>query len=609
MIGSPADMKNLIINTTDQGNLEVLDLRTAVEREVVYPSQLGPPTPGENKTLDKEMLRPTRRRTPGFLQVLDDLRDAAPNLALNVENSTAPTRELWLWALLGVALQLAAMMLPGMATYYWKWEKGGNPTAPYGYPCFLIGTSLVVVGVMTCGHVIEGTTAEQHFDFVSSAQGPRRMQQIVRLQRSCTVGDQHFPSYAIYNSPGNLTLRTSRLSQRNYSSVALIATAATVAGFIVQFIGLRALHWSATIMQLGVTLLMTGVRAYVRRGLAGNPVSHELLEGHEVACLTLGLLRRDFNKEDWPSTPQLPPIWEVQTLHCNSELSDNERPSGYDRYWLEHRLRDLGLGMDGSNLFLFKFWLSLSPLLTVEPLIERLIALFTAPDLTALSTLEHSLAFDSANELPVSEALGLHESIHKLVPQHDHATNIAEKLAKAIEALAVTFAKTPLWWKKADNDDNRPFKTTAYKWCVPVTARIYPNAKTTSAACFEVEQGPSANPWVLRQRSRLHSMLALWLYTLDERTRAVGRLNLHFDSFRGRGSPHALRVSEEQYSLRVVARDRPGVSAAAVQACVLESWLGKKVYSAHSRPEFLYTNETGHRPWPVFGAFLSTFAL
>lgn len=32
-----------------------------------------------------------------------------------------------------------------------------------------------------------------------------------------------------------------------------------------------ALHWSATIMKLSVTLLMTGVRAFVRRSLATNP--------------------------------------------------------------------------------------------------------------------------------------------------------------------------------------------------------------------------------------------------------------------------------------------------------------------------------------------------
>ncbi|KAF1936251.1 hypothetical protein EJ02DRAFT_438654 [Clathrospora elynae] len=41
----------------------------------------------------------------------------------------------------------------------------------------------------------------------------------------------------------------------------LIATILSIAGFICQFVGLRRLHWSATVIQLGVTLIMTGIRS------------------------------------------------------------------------------------------------------------------------------------------------------------------------------------------------------------------------------------------------------------------------------------------------------------------------------------------------------------
>ena len=51
-----------------------------------------------------------------------------------------------------------------------------------------------------------------------------------------------------------------------------VATLATVVGFVAQFVGLRALHWSATIYQLGVMLIMTIARSVVRRGLAEDPV-------------------------------------------------------------------------------------------------------------------------------------------------------------------------------------------------------------------------------------------------------------------------------------------------------------------------------------------------
>jgi len=44
-----------------------------------------------------------------------------------------------------------------------------------------------------------------------------------------------------------------------------------MAGFFIQFVGLRSLHWSAAVIQLGVTVVMTLVRAFARRGLSINP--------------------------------------------------------------------------------------------------------------------------------------------------------------------------------------------------------------------------------------------------------------------------------------------------------------------------------------------------
>lgn len=41
-----------------------------------------------------------------------------------------------------------------------------------------------------------------------------------------------------------------------------------VIGFVCQFIGLRAVHWSATVICLSCTIIMTLIRAWVRRGLA-----------------------------------------------------------------------------------------------------------------------------------------------------------------------------------------------------------------------------------------------------------------------------------------------------------------------------------------------------
>lgn len=71
------------------------------------------------------------------------------------------------------------------------------------------------------------------------------------------------------------------------SLLAASSTFITVAGFIVQFIGLRALHWSATVIQLADTFGMICIRAWVRRGLAESPKCISLVEDQEIACLAL----------------------------------------------------------------------------------------------------------------------------------------------------------------------------------------------------------------------------------------------------------------------------------------------------------------------------------
>jgi hypothetical protein len=195
LIGSPAGMKNLIIAKVN-GKTEVFDLASAFDKRLLH-----------SPHLDED--------DPNSMRIVDELSNAAPNLALNVKNATAPLWELWFWAAVGVVLQTAALIFPGMLTYFWQLEKGGQPIAPYGYPCFLIGTVFVVIRIAACGHVIEGITTEHNFS-VYEDPGKQHIQKVVRLQRACTVSDQHFSSYAIFNSTGNLEIRTSRLNERDY---------------------------------------------------------------------------------------------------------------------------------------------------------------------------------------------------------------------------------------------------------------------------------------------------------------------------------------------------------------------------------------------------------
>ncbi|UPK99936.1 hypothetical protein LCI18_010871 [Fusarium solani-melongenae] len=217
-------------------------------------------------------------------------KNASPNLTLNVRGATASTWELWTWALLGAVLQLFSIALAGMATYHWKWTKAEAQVAEYGYPCFCAGTTCLIIAIVVCGHVIEGVTDEVTMS--PRDEGTR----ILTYQEARTVGDQHFPSCAIFMTGDCRSMKFSRLNKKNYRSLVTISTSLAIVGYIIQFVGLRALHWSATIAQLGITLIMTAIRAWVRRGLASDPTnggprasqsraSHALQSGRHNQCI------------------------------------------------------------------------------------------------------------------------------------------------------------------------------------------------------------------------------------------------------------------------------------------------------------------------------------
>lgn len=178
---------------------QVLDIKTAVSHEV-----LPRPHSGGTPLTDEEIL---------------NISNGSPNIALNVLNSTASVNELRIWAVIGTMLQLSALAFPAVSTYHFKWRKGTSMVAAYGYPCFITGTIAVIVGVVFCGRVIEGSTTEHefrpHVPLQRRSQEDPRIQ-VMRLQKACTVSDQHFSSFAIFNSPNDVRIRTSRLNEKRY---------------------------------------------------------------------------------------------------------------------------------------------------------------------------------------------------------------------------------------------------------------------------------------------------------------------------------------------------------------------------------------------------------
>ncbi|KAF2429237.1 hypothetical protein EJ08DRAFT_718487, partial [Tothia fuscella] len=203
------------------------------------------------------------------------LINGPPNIGWNVQGALVRKEEVWIWAVVGIMFQLIALVIPAITTYRLGWSKGNGPIPAYAYPFYLSGSSAITLGLVMCSHVIEGRTTEHTF-VPSNRDEAVSIVRVLRVQPSRTINDLQINGYAILNFPGDFCVRTSRLNSKDFRQFtrtqSVIATITTLLGFFFQFVGLRALHWSATILLLGVTMIMTAIRAFIRRGLARDPI-------------------------------------------------------------------------------------------------------------------------------------------------------------------------------------------------------------------------------------------------------------------------------------------------------------------------------------------------
>lgn len=235
----------------------------------------------------------------------DEFCKGNPNLTLNIDGAVASGAESKLFALLGLVLQLAVILMWALTVYHWKLTRARKITPSYGCPCAISGAVIVLAGLLLCAHVVEDVTTERSYKpkVVSKSDPPNQSYQsnqsgpgyeVMRIQKASTVGSQRFGSFMIHNCSGDSCLRMSRRRHTNErmprrKAYTNLGTFLSVAGFFVQFIGLRTLHFSATLMQLGLMVAMTGLRAWLRRGLTRKPDRQELREGYELSDAVLKL--------------------------------------------------------------------------------------------------------------------------------------------------------------------------------------------------------------------------------------------------------------------------------------------------------------------------------
>lgn len=232
----------------------------------------------------------------------------APNIILNLQNHSGNRKELPVYAMLGTILQLGVLAFFGIITYQPtirnKFPKDDKRVDGYAFPLAISGTLVLVLGVFLCGTVIESSTRETRY-----RKNENYELRIVWIQQKQTVGDQQFESFATFpDAPRDviaMSRRCDKSEARPLELLTIFGICIGLAGFIIQFIGLRGMNSAATLAQLGVVGIMTAIRAWVRRGLAIPPRQEKLTSGFELDILAWALALLNHSRNERPSPESL----------------------------------------------------------------------------------------------------------------------------------------------------------------------------------------------------------------------------------------------------------------------------------------------------------------
>ena len=157
------------------------------------------------------------------------------------------------------------MVYSGLTVFTWpdSFTKNGSFVASYAFPFFMIGTTLLTAGLFGCAFLTE--RASKKYDLTLTDQ-----EQIYWFQPgNQEVGDQVLEAFAAVVTSSKLQKFRYKKSVRDYKHLTQAeplvgAVSMTMVGFVLQFVGLRALHSSVTLAQLGSTMIMSVIRASLR---------------------------------------------------------------------------------------------------------------------------------------------------------------------------------------------------------------------------------------------------------------------------------------------------------------------------------------------------------
>ena len=196
----------------------------------------------------------------------------APSLTLNNPKAVAsPWRTLGVLCF-GLLIQATAVVVNGLSFYRWHWLRAGRVVAPYGYHIWLAGTASISIGVAICAYVASGGT----FTILLRPKDGNTHLQIFRVQKAQDT--KGLGPFMILHNPADPTMKWSRTEWKEKPWLIAAGAFFALAGFVCQNIGTRELHWSAGVLQLGATLILTALRAFLRQHIGDelNPKPHQI---------------------------------------------------------------------------------------------------------------------------------------------------------------------------------------------------------------------------------------------------------------------------------------------------------------------------------------------
>lgn len=234
-----------------------------------------------------------------------------PNLTFNTLHETPDPKRVMIVAILGSLVQAGVMAFNGLAVYFWQWPRSRTVVPPWAFPLWAAATIAISIGVWCCGWVVQSSTQREILIEDSS----NRKLQIIFMQQK--FDKENIPAYSIEPSvpskgiifPRRLWPPTSdidSLMTQGFQKIqtgkravcVVVGTICALGGFVSQNIATRALHWSAGVSQLVTILVLTGLRAYLRRSI-GRPINgkastavRDLKSGVETSDLITGLTGR-----------------------------------------------------------------------------------------------------------------------------------------------------------------------------------------------------------------------------------------------------------------------------------------------------------------------------